>query len=58
LHGTLKNKKSQKLEEGVPRAPDWRSRLKLIESASPIAFAKLALLIEHAECQLVRLQSL
>jgi hypothetical protein len=33
-------KKSQKLDEGVPRASDWRSRLEMLESASPVAFAK------------------
>src|SRR6266567_8162868 len=33
--------KSQKLDEGVPRASDWRSRLELLESASPVAFADI-----------------
>jgi hypothetical protein len=33
-------KKGQEFDEGVPRTPDRRSRLELIESASPIAFAE------------------
>ncbi len=37
-------KKGQKLDEGVPRAPDRRSRLKLLESASPIAFAGIRIM--------------
>ena len=37
-------KKGQKLDEGVPRAPDQRSRLKLLESASPIAFAGIRIM--------------
>jgi hypothetical protein len=32
--------KSQKLDEGVPRASDLAISAELIESASPIAFAK------------------
>jgi hypothetical protein len=35
-----RKEKSQKFDEGVPRASDWRSRLELLESASPIAFAE------------------
>jgi hypothetical protein len=35
-----RKEKSQELDEGVPRAPDMRSRREQIESASPIAFAE------------------
>jgi len=34
-------KKGQKLDEGVPRASDQRSQRELLESASPVAFAKI-----------------
>jgi len=36
-----KKKKSQKLDEGVSRASDWRCRRELLESASPVAFADI-----------------
>ena len=36
----LETEKGQKLDEGVPRASDQRSRLVMLESASPVAFAK------------------
>jgi hypothetical protein len=41
-----RKEKSQKLDEGVPRASDWRSRLELIESASPVALAEHPRLVE------------
>lgn len=44
--------KSQKLDEGVSQASDWRSRLELLESASPVAFADIrATHRVHAEFQ-------
>jgi hypothetical protein len=40
LNRTGWKQKGQKLDEGVPRASDQRSRLEMLESASPVAFAK------------------
>jgi hypothetical protein len=37
--------KSQKLDEGVSRASDWRCRRELLESASPVAFADIRTLV-------------
>ena len=33
--------KSQKLDEGVSQASDWRFRREQLESASPVAFADI-----------------
>jgi hypothetical protein len=42
--------KSQKLDEGVSQASDWRSRLELLESASPVAFADIR--ATHSACRI------
>jgi hypothetical protein len=41
IRDSAEKEKSQKLDEGVSRASDWRCRRELLESASPVAFADI-----------------
>ena len=54
-HEVREKEKSQKLDEGVPRAPDLAISAEQIESASPIALCReSALCLVHVAFQLER----